>query len=54
MPSDIPGLHVLTGSTEHQELFSFHLLNYLQNDIVNRKERVVTGDNLLIVFYSLV
>jgi hypothetical protein len=47
------GLHVLVGSILCHRIFFFASSNVLHNHNLYTKVRVVTDDNVVIVFYSL-
>ena len=52
--SDLPGLHVVAGSIQHEGIILLPPIKLLKNHIVYRKARVVTAGILVNVIYSLV
>jgi hypothetical protein len=54
LASDLPGLHVLAGSIQHEGFILFPHIKLLKNHIVYRKAGVVTPGILVNAIYSLV
>ena len=54
LASDLPGLHVLSGSIQHEGIILFPPIKLLKSHIVYKKARVVRAGILVIVMCSLV